>query len=677
MAQFLVNIDGREVEVDAKDVDEAEQLAFKKLPLAHRLERGRRAAATGFRNAVEGILGFPGDIPSLAGGLTKWGLEKLPDDWVTSKRAAEVGQEIESGMGAVNPFYTSQDFHGAASKILPKSIEESTTQEPITLGERGAQLSSELITGLAGGEANAAKRGIKLGIGEAAKETGKRLATRVVAPAGGILATQEGTDALVKAGKMSRETAALLQTIAGAASGVAVHGAANAQAGFSARRAAARQINSTPSAVKEIYDALIADNHTPETARAEMTKLGVDATVMDLGPNAQQTGIKVATRPGPGRTAIHSSLTAREEAAGERAHQARGEAFGPPVDRDLTLEALKARRDEIGPKYDAAKRNQQRPADLQGMADDIDAELGTARGSTAASLRRLRKHLNLPGTKELDPSSEGLHAIRQELDTAIAAAPPGSPLQAKLSRYREQLSGELKDVSPDIAELDKQYSQTHKEEEAFNQGQVELAKGAEAKSPGEFDRVFQQMSPGEQEHLVAGANRYVASKLGLSDRERQQLKTLFGGDWNEAKLRTMVGNDKADAFMQAMKREDTYRNTYGRVVQNSRTAEALDQGGKPGVLEGAAEAFTAGTVGSTSPKVGGLMAAGKVVKNLFDKTKGMSDKTRAEVGKLLVTDRPDDLFRALEIMHRTGKVPLLPPAMVAALLARQEELGNR
>ena len=144
-----------------------------------------------------------------------------------------------------------------------------------------------------------------------------------------------------------------------------------------------------------------------------------------------------------------------------------------------------------------------------------------------------------------------------------------------------------------MREVDKRFADVAKEKEAFATGQEALKKGGQPQSPAEFKTTWDAMSEPERQQAVSGAARYVEDTLGLTDRERSRLKTILGGDYNEAKLRTMIGDEKAEAFMDAMQREDVFSNTRNKVVHGSRTLEGLEGAKAPGLLEGTGTARSA------------------------------------------------------------------------------------
>lgn len=711
MPKFKVTINGQDVDIEAADADEAHDIAMQrgaatspssvtpetdpKGPVTQAVEN----VGTGLRQAAEGTAGMGGGGSSMLGGAARWGAQQankiLPQSlemdpnqvgqgvadfadpvikaMTPASSMANIAAALER-LGLISPETsqgvtstvapTPQQVHQATSSVLPQGLQEATTREPRSRFDELLQLGGNFLG------AGAAGRGPLSATGA------------VVAPTLAVGGTDVLTDAWEKEGRISPETATAIKTLVGmgAAGGGAAAGSAIERG--AATRSAAAGAGASHEAVQAVYDGLVRDGHTPASARQAMQELGIDATLMDVGDNLTQLGIKSATTPGEGQTAIKRTLKGREERTGERLQEAKRNALGEPVNRETIQADLKQRKADIGEQYPEAKRNQSRLVDLQAIADELDGEIATARGGMQKSLLKVREMLKDPRVKsgDLDPTSEGAHSIRIELDNMIKKAKPGSPTAARLSYYRKQLDTELKGASPDIKSLDEQYEAASKEGRAFETGEGALKKSGEVQSPEEFKSAWDGMTEPERQQATSGASRYVDQTLGLTDRERTALKGVFGGEWNEAKLRTMIGDEKAQAFMDAMAREDTFQRTLQRVVYNSRTLEGLEQGGKQGLTEGVGSAAIGGGVGGG---IKGAAAAGgtQMLRNMLTRLMSNPEQANAvksDIGRLLVTQRPDDVFRALEIFakNQPGK-SRLPPAALAALLQRQEELGDR
>jgi len=701
MAEFHVVINGQPITVDAADPIEAHQKAQAEAAKGP-VTRGVESVGTGLRQAGEGTLGTAGSGGSMLGGAARWAATQadkvLPESMqIDPQHAGEqvagitdpiikqltpatgianvaealrrlgiIGPEAAATTSAtVAP--TIQQAHSGASTAMDKvgasGLDDATSQVPQGHLDETLQLLGNFLT---------------LGAGKGGTlATTAKVATPTLAVEGGDLVTDE----MVKSGTITPETQIAIKTLLGmAGAGVGNAGGSAMEAGL-VQRQAAQTIGSNRAAVRALYDGLLRDYKTPEAAKQAMADLGIDATLMDVGPNLEQLGIKAATSPGEGQAAVKRVLNEREAQTGTRLKDDKVTALGPEVNRDTVMADNKAARKSLGDHYPAAKANQARPGDLQPIADALDGELATARGAMREPLQRVRDALDVPGKKgQLDPTASGMHAMREALDQEIAKAEKGSPLWGKLNDYRKQLDTELKAAAPDIKALDEQVSSLHKEREAFETGEKALKKGGqpgEVKSPSEFDVIWSKMTEPERRQAASGASRFIDETIGSTDRERSRLKTVLGGDWNEGKLRTMIGDERTDAFLSALAREDTFKATQQRIVHGSRTLEGLEDG-KQSLTEGVGEAAFGGGAGA-GYKGAAVAAGAKLGRNFLTRmlaTKGKTEALKSDIGELLARGRDDDVFAALEKFQRE-KGQILPAKVIAALLQRQNELGNR
>lgn len=413
-----------------------------------------------------------------------------------------------------------------------------------------------------------------------------------------------------------------------------------------------------------------------------MRELGPGATPMDVGPNTRQAAQKIQAAGGKGRGIIDPLLRGREAERNVRMPGDVTTAVGPEVQSSAVLDALHQRKEAIGQQYPAAKRAQQGgPADLQSIADDLDAEIATARGGMSGALKKLRRSLDIPGAPgNLEPSAEGLHAIREAADQAIAKAKPGSPLYAKLNGYRKQIDAELKRIAPDIKSLDQQYHQVSNEQRAFEQGQTLFENPRSADSPTEFAGKWNAMSPGEQEHILKGVNRETWRQLGINGNDLVTLQKLIKGEgkWNQQKLATVIGDPKAEALMKAIQREKVFQETYNKVVQGSKTAESsINEQGRGGLTRAiVGPLFKAGAafLGGGPHAAGGSLWS-DISRGVLSAGKGVAEAAADEpaLAKALASQDPAAIEHALKVLaNRRTRAPQIGTGIERPLTERNQ-----
>ena len=276
------------------------------------------------------------------------------------------------------------------------------------------------------------KPNLSRGVREAGEDAGIQ-AVRAATPIAAEVGTDAITQAMVDNGDLTPESAAAITMLS---AGAGIKGGATFGKALEQRQAATA-IGTNPKALRALNDALIRDGHTPESAKEAMTQMGLDATLMDVGDNLLQQGIRAATTPGAGQTAVKRALEGREERTGARLKGAKEEAFDrTEVNRDTIMRDLDVRRREINKDYPAAHEQQQAPVDAQDMISEIDAQLGTVKDKALkGTLETIRENLHLTGdAKELDPTSSGLHAAREAIDNKLYDANGNINKQPRLER---------------------------------------------------------------------------------------------------------------------------------------------------------------------------------------------------------------------------------------------------
>lgn len=628
------------------------------------------AGATGIRSGLESIPGIGGNIAKGQRWLTLR-LAKLfnvPPE--VAEKIAQYGGYLNPGTYMPSSTEVAQATDPIVNAISP-TAQAATRHQAATPGERVA----EEIGNFAGAAA--------MPVGEIGLPA--EIATRglrVAAPVAATEAAGAGGEAM---GLDPEDTQALQVLAAGVAGGGA--GAFESLGKRLAVRRAAAQVNSNPAAVKAFSDILLKNGVRPEDIAARMRELGVEAIPADVDPNLMQKTAKIQAEGGAGRGVIDPFLRERNEGANPRLETQVEQTYGPRQQPTDVVAALEQRKETLGPAYEEAHRNQTSPADTQPIIDAIDSDLAVVKSPEVINaLQRIRTSLHLRGTDQLDPSSEGLHQARQAIDNELYGADGrprdiGAATARVLNRYRQQIDQALENVGP-IKDVDRQYHQIGQEERAFDTGQRIYENPRGAPTEVEFQRAFNAMTPGEQQHVLSGANVETYRQLGINSSDLNKLRDLIKGEgkWNAEKVATVVGRDRAEALMRAIERERTYRETYQRVVQGSKTAETAPGGeGAPSFMGAAAKAAPDIGVGAYFGGAGGAGIA--MLSNLRRYALDLA-KSRGNAGadpnlaRLLISQQPGDLVQAIQTLR--GQTPsVAPQAAISALLARRQDLEQQ
>ena len=677
-----------------------------------------KSALTGLRDTVGGIAGAVRDVPEQvgrgAGWLAKQANQVMPDSMQADPGA--VSDAISTSMSVPSDKLIKALI---LSGVLPKNVEDELAQflNPTTQQvQEGISQTVNQATGqgthqgVGGAGVAPAPRSTfdeltrhdPENIAESLTRTGAGFAgdalfpgsvpariARVLAPAGAT----EVAGQTAKAAGADPEVESAIRMLTGLATG----GITNSVERGRQAMDAARVVRERPGALSKLATALDAQGMTVDDLQHELSRLGPEGTLMDTGSQMSQLGQKVHSKPGPGRTAIDEKLKTREAGANERIDQGIRTNVGPRVSRPDTLEALEQRRSSIGQEYQGAYGQQSSKADVQPILDEIDADIGATKDKAIRKqLRDVRDSLfeqDKDGnpTNVLDETDRGLHGARKLIDNKMKdqSGKPrdiGGEEGVLLSKYRERIDAQLKGSSPAIKDIDTRYSQVKKEERAFDTGETFLDRGNHPLSPEEAQKHWDSLSSGEKDHLAKGLTHKLDETTGLSDNDRVAVKRWLGGSdknsYNFQKLGTVIGPEKAQAVIDMMSREATFQRTYQRTIENSKTAETQDLDiDKPSAageivrdtVKGAGAGAAVGhpVAGAAAGATHGVL--GRMTDKLVEMLPG-TDLDRASLGRMLSSGRHDDLTRALQLL---GTKKSLPPPLLQALLARQEELGNR
>lgn len=637
------------------------------------------------------------DAPVTGGGLLKSGLSAL--------------REIPEGMVKAGSALTAWEARKAAAIARAMGADDATVEAIEKFGreqwkpEQIEGATNEAVSVLPGGEAiNAATQHVPENLTEEGVSAvtqflpalltknpegmsglpafGRKLLTRVAAPA----AVTEG------AGQVTRQVAPELEDavrmVAGFATGVP-SAASRAEA-----LAAMKLITKSRGAMKALSTAVQRDfGKSPEAmarGRAKIEELGGDTTLMDLGPNLEQAGSQIYSKPGTGREAIHTRLQGREDATANRVDTGLREAGIPQVSENKVLEALHERREAGSVAQRESHPAQVAPVDLEPVVTKIDTLMATEKSPKIRSaLTKVRKMLHVDKTQPDQPdvtetASETVLSARQAIGEMLYEA-DGSPKKGlgpktknTLDDLYADLNRQLDPANPTLRKADAEIEQAAKEETAFKEGKSKVLRteGDKVISPEDFDQTWSAMSGGEQAATKQGISAKIDQMQGTTANEKAALKKaiLGTGKWNYQKIATAFGGETAQKLAQLLAREETFQNTYRKIIKNSKTAETQVDDTHP-LAKFASETADRVAAGGT---VAGIKGAGVglglgIVKGGIERLGDWATSgRRAELGKVLAGGDPQGALDAVQGMGSTrniGSSLILP-----ILLARKAQL---
>jgi hypothetical protein len=340
-----------------------------------------------------------------------------------------------------------------------------------------------------------------------------------------------------------------------------------------------------------------------QTDAAELATLqnrGARAMLPDAGPSMQGVAQgAVIGGEGPGRAALIANLTERNRTVPQTITREVDQTFGPAETPSVVEEGVRGRMRAIGPEYDTLLNGPNvRAIDNTALAQRLEALAINERGQTQQVLRQVRGMLDIPTNPGvLDPHPRALHATREEVRGMMNDPNLNDTARGRLRQIYTELTGEIQRKVPGIRELDSRYAELGTQEAASttaSPGARMFEKGREAVTrPDELQRELTEaaqpkgvnIGPSAEPVRIRQAARAELDRIvGTNKNDLLALENLLGRpqDWNAQKLGIMFGRERADRLMNTLESERIFRDTYGKVVEGSQTAqrtaskEALD-----------------------------------------------------------------------------------------------------
>lgn len=380
--------------------------------------------------------------------------------------------------------------------------------------------------------------------------------------------------------------------ITGALAGPAIYGAA--ELGANALPVASRvwaRINVNklaqnagidPVVAKNIIDRLQEAGYSPQTAQAELNKLGPKATLMDLDNSLTTEGSGLASQGGAPTAILKNRMEARGNTANNDIVNVVNKNLGPKPDIEALKEKdIKQVQKDVKPDYDTAYASS-RFLDTRPIATDINKQLETAVGGKQQALALVKGYLfkdakTAEGApiKVLKTDLPSLHEVRQAIDDIIERkgtpeTSAGKNALRALQGVRESLDDLLKSV-PAMKAADEKFAAKMDVIKGYQEGHDVLSTRT---TKEEFAKTWRNASPEKQETLRKGMTAAVYDKM-----ESAQKGELTGANQqlgqhsaNRANLRLAHGK-AADITLDELHKEAAFRATENAIRGNSLTAE--------------------------------------------------------------------------------------------------------
>lgn len=304
--------------------------------------------------------------------------------------------------------------------------------------------------------------------------------------------------------------------------------------------------------------------------RAYLSGLTPEATLADVEGNLRGTAQGLATVRGAGGQKLAKTIEERAGGASGRIKADLNRYIEEPTAAfKAKMANAQARSGTFGPMYDAAVAAPG-PLQIKPALNRLKQAARNAGTDTAPFLARYLSDIETKAPNGLiDPAQ--LHWIRSDLSEALGAVGGPSKRNTLLSSAVKELDKVL-DTIPEYAAARTGYANTFAMDDATRLGEEALRGGrVSALSPEEFAVSFNKLSGAQKDAFRAGLRRDVAGLMGTSRNAPAAAWGEFAKEWNEEKLRLVLGAD-ADPIIKRMRSENVFSKTRGDVLGNSQTA---------------------------------------------------------------------------------------------------------
>jgi hypothetical protein len=391
-----------------------------------------------------------------------------------------------------------------------------------------------------------------------------------------------------------------------------------------------------------------------------------DAMLVDAGPAMLGLGQGAGTGTGTGRTALVNALKGRDASTVSRINRDVDDAIGP-APRPSQIEADIAQNVEnVWPQYNGPF-DQSRPVDTTTIAAELEEMTQTLRGPAQDAVRRVRRFLDVPGSRVIDPRNapglrplddrpESLFQVRQAIDGMLEGE-TNSRVVAQLTGVRNMVDEELARAVPGIKQVDARYAELMRQQESLQRGGMVFDTGKTATRPADLAAELRAgaLPQGEMVGPSAapvrvrqGARAEIDRLVGTNANDLNALERKLGTpqDWNSQKFAEIFGEGPHTKVMESLGNNRRFRQTYQDIVQNSQTAQRT-------ASAKAMEGSEGGNVRGDTTMTGlGLKALNAVARAIAGAS---SSSTKNEIGLILAKEGPDVQRIARQLLRSAEK----------------------
>lgn len=415
-----------------------------------------------------------------------------------------------------------------------------------------------------------------------------------------------------------------------------------------------------PQSTRLMTNALDRADRTGGNPRQELGRLTDDAMLADTSdfrPLAQG----LAVQGGDGGAVLGRSLRDRADTNSERIRADITQYLGDP---DAAFNATRAnateRTSRLGPEYEAALASRE-PLDVTETLTNMRAAADQAGIDTGSELRRQLAFLESRSPQGVIEPRQ-LHGMRSDLSRLVGD--PQSPHFKNVA-----LSATLRDIDrvldggvPGYADARTGYASNMAMERALEDGQSMMQGGrVSAMSPPQLAENFGKLSPAQQDAFRSGVRADVEALMGTSRNDSASAWAEFSKEWNDQKLRIVLGDADAEPIIRRLQSEAVFSQTAGAVLSGSQTEMRRQSAANLGPLRDADTGQTIAPESRLKDAVFNRPVNAAIDSAIYGPR---ASRANAEVGQMLSAQGPelDALLDALELrIAARGRRPNVSP----------------
>jgi len=415
-------------------------------------------------------------------------------------------------------------------------------------------------------------------------------------------------------------------------------------------------------AARFIAEKLAQSEMTPEqwaARQADAAASGKPVNLADTGPQGARDAAGMAARePGEGREFAQQALGTRQEGQGARVADDIRQASGSGGQSfTQTHEQIAAQRaEQAKPLYNKAMTAP--PLKSPALSEIMNRP--SAREAMQRGLK-IAQNEGVPldeliithpdGSQSF--TMKGLHYAQQAMGDMIESAQrTGDNAAARAyTILRNQMLGEVDRMNPAYAQARKVFAGHSANSRALEQG-----RRATNAHPDQIKSEMAAMSESERDFYRQGFAQRTIEEVEKSPDQANAVKRIFGNQAKRARLKAVLGEDKFAELEQRLGVEAQMFETNQSARLGSQTAERMGAsedfqqfvvGQSPEIAHGMVQSFVTGNIGPLARAAGW-----PAVMNLL---RGVSERTRAHIAKMLLSDNPAQVRKALDMIGKEFK----------------------